>query len=346
MKSKDSQKFVEKMSEGGSDELEKEQNKRDAMCVFSELTQINKVMENGAEIIELLGEEFLFATLKINEDFERELKSLQNLESLPHTKLKYTDADFNHGINNQTGTLGHHAGIILETIENNLSRESVGKSRNIEEFRERWKSLFDTWKRYKLLCEDLAARRVNPKKIEKEFKDSDRVEFLFEILDNYLDKIDRPGGVEVNHQIDESVKDVVLTEKISVGALFNKIMNIMENSLQKEGFGAKNVTFHATIENNNLVMRVMDDGEGIPPEVIENIYKEKYTTRSKGTEHGGIGLAYADTIIASMGGEITVDTHYGDDNKGNLELEEGEPSYDPQDYNTIFEIKFALKKET
>ena len=51
----------------------------------------------------------------------------------------------------------------------------------------------------------------------------------------------------------------------------------------------------------DIVLRVSDDGPGIPPEVFERIFDPFYTTRSTGT---GLGLTIVHRIIDAHGGAI------------------------------------------
>ncbi|MHC4916302.1 MAG: two-component system sensor histidine kinase NtrB [Planctomycetota bacterium] len=53
-----------------------------------------------------------------------------------------------------------------------------------------------------------------------------------------------------------------------------------------------------------LVIRVCDDGKGLSPEEIEQVFNPFYTTKAKGT---GLGLAVVSRIVAAHGGEVRVE---------------------------------------
>jgi signal transduction histidine kinase len=64
-------------------------------------------------------------------------------------------------------------------------------------------------------------------------------------------------------------------------------------------------------DGNWVVAHIEDDGDGIPPEIIDRIFDPFFTTRSVG-EGTGLGLGIAYQITKSHGGEITVDSAPGE----------------------------------
>ena len=70
----------------------------------------------------------------------------------------------------------------------------------------------------------------------------------------------------------------------------------------------------AKLENNQLSISVTDEGQGIAPEDLENIFKRLYrveTSRNMKTGGHGLGLAIARELAHQLGGEITVTSQYG-----------------------------------
>ncbi len=63
-------------------------------------------------------------------------------------------------------------------------------------------------------------------------------------------------------------------------------------------------------EGNRVVVRVEDDGCGIPPALLGNIFDPFFTTKVVG-EGTGLGLSIAYQIVRNHGGELTVDSAPG-----------------------------------
>ncbi|MDD6180722.1 MAG: two-component system sensor histidine kinase ZraS [Desulfovibrionaceae bacterium] len=63
------------------------------------------------------------------------------------------------------------------------------------------------------------------------------------------------------------------------------------------------LTLRIRPEGSRLRMAVQDSGEGIPPDMLQNVFNPYFTTKGRGT---GLGLAIVHKIVEAHGGEISV----------------------------------------
>ena len=70
-------------------------------------------------------------------------------------------------------------------------------------------------------------------------------------------------------------------------------------------------------EKNNAYLAVEDNGSGIPPEIIHNIFNPFFTTKTRGT---GLGLAVSKRIAKEHGGDLTVKSTQGEGSIFTLEF--------------------------
>ena len=96
----------------------------------------------------------------------------------------------------------------------------------------------------------------------------------------------------------------------AVGAELNQVwMNLIDNAL--DAVAVKGcVTVTAAQELNRVVVRIIDNGPGIPPEIAGRMFEPFFTTKGvgKGT---GLGLDIARRILNKQEGEIAVESAPG-----------------------------------
>ena len=71
--------------------------------------------------------------------------------------------------------------------------------------------------------------------------------------------------------------------------------------------------------DDRIEVSVRDNGNGIPPEVVDKIFNPFFTTKptDKGT---GLGLALSNDIVREHGGNIRVETEPGEFTEMTVEL--------------------------
>jgi len=90
--------------------------------------------------------------------------------------------------------------------------------------------------------------------------------------------------------------------------------NLLDNAIKYSGRG-KRVLVAATAENGAAAITVADDGPGIPPEhlsqVFDRFYRVDRSRSRQGTPGAGLGLAICHTIVEAHGGSIHIDSAPG-----------------------------------
>jgi len=114
------------------------------------------------------------------------------------------------------------------------------------------------------------------------------------------------------HRVDfEVCQDEGITEILSdAGMIRRALLNLLLNAIDAVGpFGpdsgaAKRPVVRVTVsraEPESVVLRVVDEGPGVPAELIDRIFNPFFTTKDRGT---GLGLAIVHQTAESLGGHV------------------------------------------
>jgi two-component system, NtrC family, sensor kinase len=90
------------------------------------------------------------------------------------------------------------------------------------------------------------------------------------------------------------------------------LINVISNALQAmpEGHGTLSIFTSCHQDTGSIIVECKDDGIGIPPEIMKDIFKPFFTTREVG-RGTGLGLYISYEIIKRHGGEIRVSSEVG-----------------------------------
>ncbi|WCE31038.1 response regulator [Vibrio sp. SCSIO 43137] len=114
------------------------------------------------------------------------------------------------------------------------------------------------------------------------------------------------------------------------------VYNLLKNAFHhgfKEAFSI-DVTLRAGVRNNKVIVR--DNGTGIAPELINDIFRDFYTTGQSGSH--GLGLPFCKKVMASFGGKIKCSSEPGKWTKFTLTLPLSKS-------DSVAEIKNELAKQ-
>jgi signal transduction histidine kinase len=83
------------------------------------------------------------------------------------------------------------------------------------------------------------------------------------------------------------------------------LLNILENARHAR---ASQVTLELSDDEAGVLVRISDNGDGIPPDVLPRIFEPHFSTKTSGS---GLGLAISRQILDGWGGEIGVESSVG-----------------------------------
>ncbi|WP_051302179.1 two-component system sensor histidine kinase NtrB [Salibacterium aidingense] len=157
------------------------------------------------------------------------------------------------------------------------------------------------------------------------------VERMNEIIDNFLSVARKKVKKEPKDPGDllDSVIDIMRSECLMQGVHFQYkvepvegqievnessfkqiILNALRNSMDAFPEGRKDNRFslESYARNDSLMIRLEDNGEGIPEEVLRNIGKPFFTTKEKGT---GVGIPLCKKIMQEHNGTFDIESEPG-----------------------------------
>jgi signal transduction histidine kinase len=90
-------------------------------------------------------------------------------------------------------------------------------------------------------------------------------------------------------------------------------VNLLENSLRHTPADGQ-ITLSPRVVGPTAVVRVIDTGEGIPPEHLPHVGERFYrvdAARARRTGGCGLGLAISQTILQAHGGHLSIESEVG-----------------------------------
>ena len=116
--------------------------------------------------------------------------------------------------------------------------------------------------------------------------------------------------------------DYTGSAKFDENKLKRLVYNVARNAIEAMPEGGR-FTYAVAREADELVMRFIDNGPGIPPEIADKLFGSFVTARKKnGT---GLGLAIVKTIAEEHGGSVTYKSKQGKGTTFELRFPAGTP---------------------
>jgi signal transduction histidine kinase len=87
------------------------------------------------------------------------------------------------------------------------------------------------------------------------------------------------------------------------------LVNLLENARLAGGDGTTVTVEARRGSSETVILSVVDDGSGIPEDVLPRIFEPQFSTRSTGT---GLGLAIVQRLVRAWGGNVSVRSRVGE----------------------------------
>jgi two-component system sensor histidine kinase KdpD len=122
----------------------------------------------------------------------------------------------------------------------------------------------------------------------------------------------RVAPLATAHEMRATIPDDLPDVRVDPTLVEHVLLNLLENALRFAPEGS-DILVDVTIGGGGeLVVRVVDHGPGVPPELRDQIFEE-FTTGSARRDTGGsgLGLTIARSLVGAHGGTVTVETTPG-----------------------------------
>ncbi|MDR0477642.1 MAG: hypothetical protein LBH14_06875 [Desulfobulbaceae bacterium] len=198
-----------------------------------------------------------------------------------------------HEINNPLQMILAQAGWLEELLGEEKADEAV---KNMDEYRGTVKKIRYHVERAAAITKRLLgfSRKISSEQAEV------RVNDLVQETVSFLDKEAKTNNITVSLRLAENLP-VIMTEG---NRLQQVILNLVDNALDAIGHDGQ-VEVVTEQQGDAIAIRVEDNGPGIDPEVMKQIWDPFFTTKEQG-QGTGLGLSISQNIIKTLGGEIGV----------------------------------------
>jgi signal transduction histidine kinase len=214
-----------------------------------------------------------------------------------------------HDLNNALGAILGRCQIVLGKLENKASDLPLEKIiRDVQLIEKSTLDSAEILKRLKELSGRRKEKRRDITAIHEVINDS------IEMVRPKWEQLTREKGLKIilKKNLAEDIK--IMADPSELREVFiNLLLNAMD-ALQRGG----EISVAAGLVDGKAQIVVIDDGEGIPAEIINKIFEPFFTT--KGAKGTGLGLPTSKKIIEEHGGRMKVDSSPGKGTKFEIEL--------------------------
>jgi signal transduction histidine kinase len=220
-----------------------------------------------------------------------ELSDLERLRK-QYAEMAQLAGALAHEIRNPLSTINMNLDLVAEELPENESAQSRRLHQKIEIIQRECRQLENILNAY------LQFVRVG----ELELEPADLNEVVKRFLDFFKPQAET-ANVELSFHLAPGLPQIPLDASL----IRQVLQNLTRNSLDAMPDGGV-IEFQTRCDNGDVVLEVIDNGEGIPQETCEKIFDAFYSRKTGGS---GLGLSTVRKIVEAHGGRISCDSEPG-----------------------------------
>lgn len=195
-----------------------------------------------------------------------------------------------HEINNPLAVIVQ----IIGWMEDLLADEVFQRSKNIEEFKTSIVKIGDHVERARKVVHNMLgyARKMEPRLEDVDINET--LNRTIDILENYS----RNNNIEIQTQLSDDLP-IIAGDQAQLQQVFLNLITNAIDAIEKDGL----IEIESRKEGDNILVRITDDGSGIPEDMLKRVFDPFFTTKATG-KGTGLGLWVTYNIIKKMGGSI------------------------------------------
>ena len=253
-----------------------------------------KIEVSSADEVGMLGREFQQMAEALRER-ERRLIETERLAARAErlAALGHLAAQITHEIRNPLSSIGLNAEMVEEELleSGTATEENLELIRKIQREVDRLAEITEEYLQF--------ARLPRPKRTMEDPTD------VLQATCNLIRPECEQAGVELRFEPEKNLPKALLDENQIRQAVMNLVRNAREAMEGRDG----TITVHLRLAEEGsgerkLEIAIEDQGPGIPPEDLNQIFEPFYSTKEKGT---GLGLAITNQIVTEHGGTLVAE---------------------------------------
>ena len=243
---------------------------------------VNKAIETRRA--KLRSEKLKEELKQLNEQLKERISNMENLATVGQIS-----AEIMHEINNLLTVIHGYTQLLSQQI--NPDNSSKGYVSTINE----------EIKRCKEIAKNILELSKNKQTVEKV-----NINHLIRKIIDFLKISKIAKNINFNLNLGKSIPLI----DANSNHIHQAILNILLNGIEAIGKNRSGIIEIKTEKDkNNIIIKIKDNGPGMPEEVVNKILKPFYTSKEKGT---GLGLYITHKLVKKYNGEIKIQSKKGE----------------------------------